>query len=68
VVQLVCAQATVPILAIRGETGMLPEETDLRTRFPHLKLSVHTVPETGHHVHLDAPEKVAELIAAAWKN
>jgi pimeloyl-ACP methyl ester carboxylesterase len=67
VVQLICAQATVPILAIRGQVGMLPHEPELRARFPHLKMSVHTVPGTGHHVHLDAPEEVARLVTAAWK-
>ncbi len=61
-VQLICAQATSPILAIRGERGLLSPEPELRARFPHLKLSVHTVPGTGHHVHLDAPEEVARLI------
>jgi len=66
VVQLVCAKATVPILVIRGEAGMLPTEPDLRSRFPHLKISVHTIPGTGHHAHLDAPGALASLIASAW--
>jgi pimeloyl-ACP methyl ester carboxylesterase len=66
VIQLICAQTTVPVLAIRGETGMVPHEPDLRARFPHLKLSVQTIPGTGHHVHLDAPEEVAKVIAASW--
>lgn len=66
VIQLICAQATVPVLAIRGETGMLPHEPDLRARFPHLKMSVQTIPGTGHHVHLDAPEEVAKAIRASW--
>ena len=64
VLQLVCAQATTPILVIRGETGMLPHEPQLRARFPHLQMSVQTVPGIGHHVHLDAPEEVAKLIRA----
>jgi pimeloyl-ACP methyl ester carboxylesterase len=66
VVQLICAQATVTVLAIRGEAGMMPHEPELRARFPHLKISVHTVPGTGHHLHLDAPEEVARLVTAAW--
>ena len=64
VLQLVCAQAATPILVIRGETGMLPHEPQLRARFPHLQMSVQTVPGIGHHVHLDAPEEVAKLIRA----
>jgi pimeloyl-ACP methyl ester carboxylesterase len=66
VIQLLSAQVTVPVLVVRGETGMLPQEADLRDRFPHLRMSVHTVPGTGHHAHLDAPEAVAKLIAASW--
>ena len=68
VVQLICAQAKVPVLAIRGESGMMPQEPELRARFPHLKMSVHTVPGTGHHAHLDAPSEVAKLVADAWKS
>jgi pimeloyl-ACP methyl ester carboxylesterase len=68
VVQLICAEAKVPILAIRGESGMMPQEPELRARFPHLKMSVHTIPGTGHHAHLDAPSEVAKLIAGAWKS
>ena len=65
-VQLICAEAKVAVLAIRGENGMMPQEWDLRARFPRLKMSVQTVPGASHHVHLDAPEEVARLISAAW--
>ena len=68
VVQLICAEAKVPVLAIRGERGMMPPEPELRARFPHLKVSVHTIPGTGHHAHLDAPSEVARLVAEAWKS
>lgn len=61
-VQLICAQATAPILALRGERGILPPEPELRARFPHLRMTMQTVPGTGHHVHLDAPGEVARLI------
>ena len=64
-VQLICAQAAAPILAIRAERGMMTPEAELRARFPHLKLSVETIPGTGHHVHLDAPDAVARLVAAS---
>ena len=63
-VQLICAQAVAPILAIRAENGMMGSEAELRARFPHLKLSVQTIPGSGHHVHLDAPDAVARLVAA----
>jgi pimeloyl-ACP methyl ester carboxylesterase len=65
VLQLVCAHATTAILVIRGQTGILPNEPDLRARFPHLKMSVHTIPGAGHHVHVDAPEEVARLVRAS---
>ena len=68
VVQLICAEAKVPVLAIRGERGMMPPEPELRARFPHLKVSVHTIPGTGHHAHLDAPSEAAKLVAEAWKS
>ena len=68
VVQTICSRATMPLLVIRGEGGMLPQEPELRARFPHLQMSVHTIPGTGHHVHLDAPEEVAKLIVSAWKS
>jgi pimeloyl-ACP methyl ester carboxylesterase len=67
VVRLVCAKVSTPILMIRGENGMLPAEPELRSRFPQLKMSVHTIPGTGHHAHLDAPGALATLIASAWR-
>jgi pimeloyl-ACP methyl ester carboxylesterase len=67
-VQLICAQARVPVLALRGERGMMPEEADLRARFPRLEMSVHTVAGAGHHVHIDAPEEVARLVTSAWRS
>jgi pimeloyl-ACP methyl ester carboxylesterase len=63
VVQLLIGQVTAPLLAIRGENGMLPPEPELRARFPQLRMTVHTIAAGGHHLHLDAPEQVASLIA-----
>lgn len=61
-VQLIVQEVKCPVLAIRGERGMLPDEPTLRARFPQLKFAMHTLPGTGHHVHLDAPAEVARLI------
>jgi pimeloyl-ACP methyl ester carboxylesterase len=61
----VCAQAKAPILLIRAENGMLPDEANLRARFPTLDLTVRTVPRAGHHLHIDAPDAVARFIAEA---
>jgi len=66
-VQLICARATAPMLALRGEHGMLAPEAELRARFPRLKMTVQTLPGTGHHLHLDAPDEVARRIASAWQ-
>jgi pimeloyl-ACP methyl ester carboxylesterase len=30
-------------------------------------MTVKTVPGTGHHLHLDAPEEVARLIISDWR-
>jgi pimeloyl-ACP methyl ester carboxylesterase len=65
-VRFVAANATAPVLAIKGESGFLQDEPDLRARFPGLRIDYHTVPGAGHHVHLDAPEAVARLIEGAW--
>ncbi len=62
-VQLIVAQATAPMLAIRGEHGMMAPEAELRARFPRLRMTVQTIDGAGHHAHLDAPEQVARLIA-----
>jgi pimeloyl-ACP methyl ester carboxylesterase len=66
VLHLICANATLPILLVRGERGMLPDESTLRARFPTLDLTVRTISGAGHHVHIDAPEAVARLIAEAY--
>ena len=65
-VQLIAASVTAPVLVIRGEHGMLVPEEDLRARFPHLRMTVETIPGTGHHVHLDAPAEVARRITDAY--
>jgi pimeloyl-ACP methyl ester carboxylesterase len=65
-VQLIVAEATAPMLAIRGERGMLAPEAELRARFPRLKLTVLTIAGAGHHAHIDAPQQVADAIVASW--
>jgi pimeloyl-ACP methyl ester carboxylesterase len=65
-VRLIVANATTPVLAIKGESGFLQDEGDLRARFPALRIDYNSIGGAGHHVHLDAPEAVARLIAGAW--
>jgi pimeloyl-ACP methyl ester carboxylesterase len=66
VVRLIAAHVTAPVLALKGESGFLQDEPELRARFPALRIDYHSISDAGHHVHLDAPEAVARLIAAAW--
>jgi len=66
IVGLLAAQVTTKLLLLRAEKGILPDEAELRARLPMLRYDLHTIPGTGHHVHLDAPEEVARLVAAAW--
>jgi pimeloyl-ACP methyl ester carboxylesterase len=61
-IQAVVGTVAAPVLAVRAETGLLPEEDVFRTRFPRLDLRMHTLPGSTHHVHLDQPEACAELI------
>jgi pimeloyl-ACP methyl ester carboxylesterase len=65
VLQALVAQVKQPLLVLRAEKGILPPEAELRARFPSLNLEIQTVPGTGHHLHLDAPQEVARRIVAA---
>jgi pimeloyl-ACP methyl ester carboxylesterase len=62
IVRLLAAQVKTKLLLVRGEKGILPPEPELRARLPMLDFVLHTIPGTGHHVHLDAPEAVARLV------
>ena len=65
-VRLIVAGVRAKVLAIRGESGFLQDEQELRERFPSLKMDYQSISGAGHHVHLDAPEAVAQLIQEAW--
>jgi pimeloyl-ACP methyl ester carboxylesterase len=64
IVELLVAQVKTPLLLLRAERGILPSEEELRARLPLANLELHTLPGTGHHPHLDAPEEVARRIIA----
>jgi len=57
------------VLIVRAGATWLPEETDLRIKLKTLfaPLDIHTLTDTSHHLHIEEPARVAELIHAAWR-
>ena len=56
-----------PVLLVRAERGQLPEERELRERLASLaSLRIETIPRTSHYLHLEEPQRVAELIRRDW--
>jgi pimeloyl-ACP methyl ester carboxylesterase len=67
VTQELLGRVRAPVLLLRAEKGILPDEGALRDRFSRIaKLRIETVEGTGHHLHLERPETVAALIRNAW--
>src|SRR5438105_7853492 len=67
VTQELLGRVRAPVLLLRAETGILPDERALRDRFSRIaKLHVETVEGAGHHLHLERPETVAARIRNAW--
>jgi pimeloyl-ACP methyl ester carboxylesterase len=67
VLQALLPEVTAPVLLLRAGSGILPDESELRERLGKLaRLEIQTVPETGHHLHLQEPQDVANRIRAAW--
>lgn len=65
--QALLAEVVTPVLLVRAQSGMTPDEAELRARLAKVaSLRIETIPGTGHHLHLEAPEGIARLIAAAW--
>jgi len=67
VTQELLARVRAPVLLLRAEKGILPDEGALRDRFSRIaKLHVETIEGAGHHLHLERPETVAARIRNAW--
>jgi pimeloyl-ACP methyl ester carboxylesterase len=65
--QALLAEVVTPVLLVRAQSGMTPDEAELRARLAKVSsLRIETIPGTGHHLHLEAPEEIARLVAAAW--
>ena len=68
VLQALVAEVRAPVLLIRGEKGMTPDEADLRARLARIpSLRIETIPGAGHHLHLEDAAAVAKLITRAWE-
>lgn len=67
VLQSLLPEVAAPVLLLRAESGILPQEPELRQRLGKLpRLRIEEVRGVGHHLHLQKPEEVAQLIRAAW--
>jgi pimeloyl-ACP methyl ester carboxylesterase len=67
VTQELVGRVRAPVLLLRAEKGILPDEGALRDRFARIaKLRIETVEGTGHHLHLERPDAIAARIRNAW--
>jgi pimeloyl-ACP methyl ester carboxylesterase len=56
---------TCPVLYVDGaETPFRLSDSDLAERLTILRAMRHTMPDTGHHPHLECPEALAEVLIA----
>ncbi|MFF3907316.1 alpha/beta fold hydrolase [Streptomyces sp. NPDC001848] len=62
------AQVRCPTLVVRGERGTMPEseQTGMRARRPE-GTTLEVIPDAGHDVHLDQPERLHAAISAFLK-
>ena len=66
VLRAIFARAVCPVLLLRADRGILPDEAEVRRRLDTVS-SLSVTPVAGsHHVHLEEPAEVARLITAAW--
>jgi pimeloyl-ACP methyl ester carboxylesterase len=67
VLQSLLPEVAAKVLLLRAESGILPQEPELRQRLGKLsRLRIEEVRGVGHHLHLQKPEEVAQRIRAAW--
>ena len=68
VLQAILPLVRAPILLLRAERGRLPPEDALRKLFARVPLlTIETVGNVSHHLHLEEPHLVADRIARAWE-
>ena len=57
-----------PVLMIEGEQGFVPHWPHFKARYEKTpRLELVSMPG-GHHLHMDDPERVAQVIRAFWQN
>ncbi len=59
-----------PTLILRAAKTWLPDEQELRERLAGINaaLTIDTIVDTSHHLHIESPGEVSRHILAAWKS
>ncbi len=56
-----------PVLVIEGKQGYIPLWPHLKTRYAHTRDIEVVSMQGGHHLHMDSPEQVGEVIQRFWQ-
>ncbi len=65
--QALAGQITAPVLLVRGGSGFVPEPALVKERMATLRsLTIETIEQAGHHLHLERPGEVAALVLREW--
>ncbi len=68
VLRAIFARVECPVLLLRADRGVLPEEAELKRRLDTVpQLSIATV-AGSHHLHVEEPAEVARLVTNAWRD
>jgi pimeloyl-ACP methyl ester carboxylesterase len=60
-----CARVRCPVRVLRAENGYVPDGEPVTSRLAAMAdASLRTLPDTGHHLHVDAPVIVADEVRA----
>lgn len=65
--QALLPEVKAPVLLLRGSRGMTADTADLQARLAKVpRLTIETIDDAAHHLHLDQPQAVANRILAHW--
>jgi pimeloyl-ACP methyl ester carboxylesterase len=60
-----CARITAKVRVLRAEQGYVPEGEPVSSRLAAMRdVTMRTVPNVSHHLHVDAPDEVADEVRA----